>query len=161
MTFKRPKEKMPDKALKAWRLNGFFKALIEGIFVGAYWIVNARFFQWPSWIGTVLTVLFLVVALLHILIIPKIRMIYWGYQINEQDIDIQYGIIVVKRILVPMQRIQHVDTEHGPILRLFGLATLIISTAGTNHKIPALEEKTAEQLRRQISTLAQASEEDV
>ena len=161
MALDKPKEKMPEKALKAWRLNGLFKTLIEGALVAGYWIVNTNLFHWPQWIGVVLIVLFIVLAILHIGIIPKVRMYYWGYQINEHDIDIQYGIIVIRRILVPMQRIQHVDTEHGPIKRLFKLATLTISTAGTNHKIPALEEKTAEQLRKQISRLAQASEEDV
>ncbi|MFW5894363.1 MAG: PH domain-containing protein [Bacillota bacterium] len=157
----RPKEKMPDKALMAWRLNGLLKAVIEGLFLAGFWILSKLVFEWPTWIGVTLSILFAVLAVLHIVIIPKVRMVYWGYQINEHDIDIQYGIIVVKRILVPMQRIQHVDTEHGPILRLFKLASLRISTAGTNHKIPALEEKTAEKLRKQISTLAQASEEDV
>ena len=161
MTLDKPKERMPEKALKAWRLNGLFKTLIEGVIVVAYWILNSRFFGFPTWIGMILVGLFLVLGLLHIVIIPKVRMFYWGYQINEHDIDIQYGIIVIRRTLVPIQRIQHVDTEHGPILRLFNLATLTISTAGTNHKIPALKEGTAEQLRRQISQLAHVSEDDV
>lgn len=88
-------------------------------------------------------------------------MIYWGYAINEHDIDIQHGIIVIKRSLIPMHKIQHVDTEHGPILRLFKLATLSISTAGTKHKIPALHQERAEALRQQIAHLARMSEEDV
>lgn len=161
MTLAKPKERMPKKALKAWRLNGLFKTLIEALLLTGYLVFNAYVTEWPAWIGAILIVVFILLAALHILIIPNIRMVYWGYQINEHDIDIQYGIIVIRRTLVPMQRIQHVDTEHGPILRLFKLATLTISTAGTNHKIPALEESTAEELRQQISMLARVSEEDV
>jgi membrane protein YdbS with pleckstrin-like domain len=88
-------------------------------------------------------------------------MIYWGYEIKDNEIDIQHGIIVVKRTLIPMARIQHVDTEHGPIMRQFELATLNIATAGTEHKIPALDFDTARTLRKKISSLAALSDDDV
>ena len=36
-----------------------------------------------------------------------------------------------REILVPRSRVQHLDIERGPIERHFGLATLIVHTAGT------------------------------
>lgn len=161
MALSRPKERIHPKALKAWRINGVIKSFFEWLVVAAYFIVRYFVEQLPFFIGIILIILVALLTLLHIVVIPKIRMYYWGYQINEHDIDIQHGIIVIKRTLVPMTRIQHVDTEHGPILRLFKLATLSISTAGTKHKIPALLQDTAEDLRQQISLLAKVSEDDV
>jgi uncharacterized protein len=67
----------------------------------------------------------------------------------------------VKRTLVPMVRVQHVDTVQGPLLRKYGLATITISTAATTHEIPALDMFEADNLRSSISALARVAEDDV
>lgn len=60
-----------------------------------------------------------------------------------------------------MIRVQHVDTNQGPILKKYGLATVEISTAATIHKIPALELAEAEELRYYIGKLTRVADEDV
>ena len=67
----------------------------------------------------------------------------------------------MKRTLIPMVRVQHVDTEQGPILRKYKLANISISSAATTHTIPLLELKDADMLRMKISDLARVAEEDV
>ena len=62
----------------------------------------------------------------------------WRYEVRESEIELQHGIFIVKRTLIPMVRVQHVDTSQGPILRKYDLAEITISTAATNHTIPAL-----------------------
>ena len=161
MRIPRPKERIDEKAKIAWRIRGCIYAMFEFLLVATYFIVHRFWWDLPFFIGFILLGLSILLAVMHILIIPTIRMIYWGYEITDDELDIQHGLIVIKRSLVPMVRIQHVDTEHGPIMRLFNLATLSVSTAGTVHKIPALQQETAEALRRQIAHLALLSEEDV
>ncbi|WP_145453348.1 PH domain-containing protein, partial [Staphylococcus epidermidis] len=63
--------------------------------------------------------------------------------------------------LVPMVRVQHVDTSQGPILKKYDLATVSISTAATVHEIPTVDIQEAEELRRSISALARVAEDDV
>ena len=70
-------------------------------------------------------------------------------------------MFVVKRVLIPMIRVQHVTIEQGPIMRKYNLAELHISTAATSHSIPCLTKEEAEQLKRQIGELAKVSDEDV
>ena len=41
------------------------------------------------------------------------------------------GLIWRNEILVPRSRVQHLDLERGPIERRYGLATLVVHTAGT------------------------------
>ncbi len=60
-----------------------------------------------------------------------------------------------------MIRVQHVDTEQGPVLKKFGLATVSVSTAATTHNIPALALEEALELRDRIGILARVEEEDV
>ena len=73
----------------------------------------------------------------------------------------QHGVFVIERTLVPMVRVQHVDTTQGPLLRKYQLATIYISTAATRHEIPAIDLQEAEELRHSISALARVAEDDV
>lgn len=99
---------------------------------------------------------------IHIcLFFPKLRWLRWRYEVREQEIELQHGLFVIKRTLVPMVRVQHVDTEQGPILRKYDLASITISTAATNHTIPALITSEADEMRIRISTLARVAEDDV
>ncbi len=161
MALERPKERIHPSAMKVWRIQGGILFAIEIAIAIGYFFLAREVAALPGFLFYILLGVAGFMGVLHIVAIPQIRMIYWGYELREEEVDIQYGLIVIKRSLIPMTRIQHVDTHHGPIMRLFGLATLSISTAGTKHQVPALKQETAESLRRRISELALESEEDV
>lgn len=93
-------------------------------------------------------------------IVPYIRWRHWRYAIDEHEIDLKRGILVITRTLIPIKRVQHVDTRQGPILRHYGLATVTISTAATTHEIPALSEEVADEARNRISNLARIAQDD-
>ncbi len=80
---------------------------------------------------------------------------------QEEEIELQHGMFILTRTLIPMNRVQHVDTIQGPVLRKYGLATVVVHTAATAHQITALEEEEAEKLRLYITKLAKAADEDV
>ncbi len=84
----------------------------------------------------------------------------WRYEIREQEIELQHGVFVIKRTLVPMVRVQHVDTKQGPILRKYHLSSVTVSTAATVHEIPALEMEEAEEIRLSISKLVRVADDD-
>ncbi len=156
-----PKEKLDPRALKAWFFSGLLWGLLLMIVPVAYFILNNLFWNLPlfyGWLGAGAVVLFI---LWEAVIIPKLKLHFWRYEIREEEIDIRHGVFIIRRTLIPMVRVQHVDTEHGPVMRLFNLATLRISTAATNHRIPALSREKAAELRGEISALARVSDEDV
>lgn len=157
---KEPDNRLSPKALTVWRINAIIIGLFLLIFImGLTGLVFI--FAWPKWIllifGAVL-VLYIVVGIIYI---PKIRMKVWRYEVHEHEIELQNGVFVIKRVLIPMVRVQHVDTTQGPILRKYKLATVTISTAATTHEIPALQLEEADQLRDYISKLAREAKEDV
>ena len=65
----------------------------------------------------------------------------------------------ITRTLVPMLRVQHVDTTRGPLDQLLGLATVVVHTAAGATTIPALETAEAGQLRDRIAALARTADE--
>jgi len=74
----------------------------------------------------------------------------WGYRIDAKVLETRSGRMFQRARLLPLSRLQHVDIERGPLERMFGLASLILHTAGThsaNIRIPGLESGEAMRLR--------------
>lgn len=53
------------------------------------------------------------------------------WKLDERGLSVQRGLVWRSEVLVPRTRVQHLDLERGPIERRFGLATLVVHTAGT------------------------------
>ncbi len=94
-------------------------------------------------------------------VVPAVRLRIWRYVLTPEYVEIVRGILIRKRTMVPMVRIQHADTKQGPLLRHFDLSEVHIYTAASDHVIPAVARDRAEALRRHIIEFAGGSGEDV
>jgi len=108
-----------------------------------------------------LVLVFLVFALIQIGFVPQIRYKHWRYQVDAQELDIQFGVFVVRRTLIPLVRVQHVDTVQGPLSKQFGLSSVTVATAAGSHVIPGLSDQAADELRDHISALARVARESL
>ncbi|PFE05139.1 hypothetical protein COE15_07225 [Bacillus cereus] len=149
----------PDM-VKVWKARVVMELGISVLVILAYLFFMIKF-NWWAWLFYILIGLTVVYTPLDYFVFPKIRQRYYSYRLNEEELEIQHGMFTVKRVLVPMIRVQHVTIEQGPIMRKYDLAELQISTAATSHSIPGLKMREAEQLKRQIGELAKVSDEDV
>ncbi|WP_082686910.1 PH domain-containing protein [Bacillus sp. FJAT-27445] len=52
------------------------------------------------------------------------------YRIEENELRLEYGIFIMKKRYIPLERIQSVDRSEGILQRLFGLVQIKIETAG-------------------------------
>ncbi|MGP4061850.1 PH domain-containing protein [Halobacillus litoralis] len=155
-----PAQRISQKALTLWRIYGAIQVgIVILLSIGLF--VAVLLWDWPWWTLLIALGVLFIELIVSVWLIPSLRWKRWRYEVSEHDIDLQHGIIIVTRTLVPMVRVQHVDTEQGPLLRKFHLSTISISTAATVHKIPALDEQEAERLRQSISSLARVAEDDV
>lgn len=85
---------------------------------------------------------------------------YRGLQLREHDVSSRRGLISRKTISVPFTRVQHVTVERGALDRLFGLAQVVIFTAGAaaaDARIKGLTPERAERLREGITNRTNAS----
>lgn len=155
-----PQTRISERALVVWRISGGISSLIIWLMAGGM-ITLGVIFDWPYWIIGVIFFIALTYSYVMILLLPKLRWKRWRYEVREQEIELQHGVLIIKRTLIPMIRVQHVDTQQGPLLRKYQLSTVMISTAATVHEIPALDMHEAEELRRSISSLARVADEDV
>ncbi|RDW15084.1 PH domain-containing protein [Oceanobacillus chungangensis] len=155
-----PKNTIAADAIKAWRITALIYELIFWIAIIVFAIVT-YYFELPYWYVLIAAIIGIITTYLSVFVLPKVRFKRWRYEIFEQEIYIQHGILIMSRTLVPMIRVQHVDTKQGPILKKYQLASVTISTAATTHEIPALLEEDASELRDRISALARVDEDDV
>src|SRR5690625_1780876 len=157
-----PRHFIAKDAIKVWRISAAFTLfIIWVIIIGAYCTLAYFFFDIQFLYIGISILIFAILTYFFIYLIPKLRYRRWRYEIFEQEIYIQRGILIMKRTIIPMIRVQHVDTKQGPILKQYRLATVTISTAATVHEIPALTDKDASDLRDRISVLARVDEDDV
>jgi membrane protein YdbS with pleckstrin-like domain len=55
------------------------------------------------------------------------------YRLDDRGIEIRRGVFWREVVNVPRSRVQHTDVSQGPLERKFGLGTLVVYTAGTDH----------------------------
>jgi membrane protein YdbS with pleckstrin-like domain len=64
---------------------------------------------------------------------PGVSYRHTSYRVDPMGLRIRRGVVWRSETSVPKSRIQHTDVSQGPIERGFGLATLIVHTAGTEN----------------------------
>lgn len=88
---------------------------------------------------------------------PLLSWHYRRYALREHDVVIQEGVLYRTLRAQALVRVQHVQLHQGPLQRLFGLATLVLCTAGKDAadcKLRHLPLARAEDLRNHILRMA-------
>jgi membrane protein YdbS with pleckstrin-like domain len=81
---------------------------------------------------------------------PALSYRYASYILDDRRIEVRHGVYWRRVIVVPRSRVQHIDVTQGPLQRSYGLATITIFTAGTEHSsvpLAGLAHETALALR--------------
>lgn len=155
-----PFHKLTPRAIRVWQWSNSIRALFF-LAIPAVYATVFGLGEFHYWIVISTGILVFSFGLLSIFLMPYLSWKNWRYAIDENEIDLKRGVIFKTRTLIPLSRVQHVDTRQGPLLGWYDLASVTISTAATTHEIPALDSVIADRVRHQISTYARLAEEDV
>lgn len=157
-----PKQ-MPDRIKSVWRKSEY---IAIGIFL-LIGIAGTGFLRWVEalegfwlWVVGIYFVTVLLGSILSILFIPY-RYQFNRYDITSENLSFQKGYLFRSTTHVPINRIQHIEVEQGPLLRRENLMEIVVHTAATNHHIAGLDAKEAIELRKQILELVRADDENV
>lgn len=159
-----PARQLNPKIKSVWRINDGLWILVCFLVCFVPFAIVAVVGEDVGWTHVVLAVVgaaFAVLFVLFLVILPPIRYVRWRYELTDDYLDIAKGIIWRKRYIIPFIRVQNTDTRQGPILRLFGLSSVTVSTAAGEHEIPGLGNEEAEQLRDRAAELARIAREDI
>lgn len=147
-----PTERLPDAARAYWRAVG----TLQGLGVLAAALVVGGSVGGLGWLALAAGA-----AAIAVLggVVPTLRWRRWRYEVREDEIDLLRGAFVVRRTLIPIRRVQHVDTESGPLQDSFGLATVTFHTAAGGVEIPALLKSQADTVRARVAALARTRDD--
>jgi membrane protein YdbS with pleckstrin-like domain len=87
-------------------------------------------------------------------LVPELRWRRWRWDVTPEAIVIRHGTFTVTETLVPVARVQHVDTTSDIAEQALDLSTVVVHTAAGSHKIPLLSVAQADELRDRIAELA-------
>ena len=157
------KNKMPESIKNVWMKSTVFTMtiflIIGGIGTGvAWWFKQLSGF----WLIVIIGFFCLVIGitLLNLALIPY-RYRFHRYEVTSEDLAFQKGYIFRQTTYVPINRIQHIETEQGPFLRKENLMAITIHTAATSHTVDGLTIDQAEKLRQQMIEMIKVAEQDV
>ncbi|MCV7282807.1 PH domain-containing protein [Mycolicibacterium flavescens] len=153
-----PVNRPSSKAPLVWALGAAipWSALVLGQIV--WFVVDPR----PAWVHALAAVATVVGAAVSVLVVP-----WWRYRVHRWDIDGQAvytrtGWLTQERRIAPISRVQTVDTERGPLDRLFGLANVTVTTASSAGavRIVALDSEVADAIVARLTDIAALGEQD-
>jgi uncharacterized protein len=157
-----PTKTISKKATIVWRISNTIGHTTALFIIGVLIICSDRF-EWYDWIGIVLYILgglFIVSSIFSILIEPIYLQRTWRYQVDQEFVQLKFGNWQQHHVLIPMEKVEFVRTEQGPIMRRYDLYDLEIGTTTSNHKIPAIPGNVAKTLKGEIAVFAKLRDND-
>ncbi|MCD4525277.1 PH domain-containing protein [Nocardioides sp. cx-173] len=156
-SLREPRERVSPRARLMWQLSN----LVEGLLTVAVLAVAAAVWDavdlawWMVGLG-------LLAVTAYAAVVPQWRYLVHRWEVTETAVYTQTGWWARERRIAPMSRIQTVDYVESPIARLFGLASVTVTTASAAGalQIAGLERDRAQALVDDLTLKADAVEGD-
>ena len=153
-----PTHQVSDRAIAYWTVSALAgDALLLVGAVAAYVLVP----DVPGWAG-LLVVLLAVVAVLHVLLMPRIRYRVHRWEVTDTAVHTRSGWVGRETRIAPISRVQTVDSRQGALMRLFGLASITVTTASAAGPITVdcLDQHVARDVVARLTAITAATEGD-
>jgi membrane protein YdbS with pleckstrin-like domain len=127
MRLRSPRERVSPRARLMWAGTD----LLRLVPVTALLVLGDGPWHWftlPAW----LWVAYAVLAAAYVVAVPQWRYLVHRWEVTETAVYTQTGWWARERRIAPMSRVQTVDHREGVVSRLFGLATVRVTTASSD-----------------------------
>lgn len=126
-------QRLDPRSVPCERIGGWIRSAVLSVLGAAglvfYWTgSDPRFVRLLFLVG--LLGLLVAASVLATVILPRLAYQHASWRLFPLVLEIRRGVVFRHQIHVPRARVQHTDVERGPIERRFGLATLVVHTAG-------------------------------
>ncbi len=150
------RHRLPARVTRYWRWRAFCSSLPLLVLL----VSGAIVLPWgPWWVRWGVVAVFIAVIAAGMIILPPIRYRVFWYAISTTEIDIQSGIIFTTRSLVPMHRVQTLQSERGPIADHYRMTTLKIRTAAGSVSLSGMDRAEADELCERISRMTSLADD--
>jgi len=146
------------KAPLVWALGALIPWTLLALAQLVWFVVAHR--AW--WLHAVAAAVTAVCVLVFVVVVPLWRFRVHRWDVSADAVYTRSGWLVQERRIAPISRVQTVDTERGPLDRLFGLANVTVTTASSAGavRIVALDVDVADRVVAQLTDIAAIGGED-
>ena len=152
-----PSERVSPRARLMWGLGTAVEgAILLAVLIGAGMVWDAVDLRW--WMVAIAAA----VIATYAVVVPQWRYLVHRWEVTGTAVHTQTGWWSRERRIAPMSRIQTVDYAEGPVARVFGLATVTVTTASAAGalQIAGLDKARARALVDELTLKADAVEGD-
>jgi membrane protein YdbS with pleckstrin-like domain len=150
------RHRLPARVTRYWRWRAVYASLPLLVLL----VTAAIVLPWgPWWARWGVVAVFIAVIAACLIVLPPIRYRVFWYAISPTEIDIQNGIIFIKRSIVPMRRVQTLRSERGPLADHYRMTTLKIRTAAGAVSLSGLDRDEADALCDRICRLTDLADD--
>ncbi|EFL26019.1 MULTISPECIES: PH domain-containing protein [Streptomyces] len=149
-----PRHRVDRRALGWWTLQSSLFALPLPLTFGILWASippTRTFFMWATLIS-------LVPGILYVAVMPAWRYRVHRWEATDEAVYAASGWLWQQWRVVPLSRVQTVDTLRGPLQQMFGLSGITVTTASSAAavKIKGIDHKIAGDLVEYLTRTTQA-----
>ena len=153
-----PRHRVERRAILLWTLNAIIAALVT---VGGLGLTHELWDASRPYVRPLLTIA-AVFATVNILAMPAWRYLVHRWEFTDEAVYALDGWITREWRIVPISRIQSINTVRGPLQALLGLTTLRVTTAAKagSVAIRGLDAVVAADAARRLTEITQATAGD-
>ncbi|GAA3753597.1 PH domain-containing protein [Salinactinospora qingdaonensis] len=164
MRLRPPRNRVDRRAIAYWTSRGLLVSAVAvtvpavaAVVVGGLTPTSG----WADWLWG-LAALVALPALAVTLVMPQWRYRVHRWETTDDAVYTLAGWLWQEWRVAPMSRIQTVDTQRGPLQRLFGLSTVTVTTASAAGalSIDGLDAERAAAVAERLTEVTQATEGD-
>ena len=153
-----PAHQVSPRAIPFWTVSALIgdAVLVVGALVA--WLVVPGT---PGWVGLVVLLLALL-AVAHVVLMPRIRFRVHRWEVTDTAVHTREGWIGRQSRIAPISRVQTVDSRQGALMRVFGLASITVTTASAAGPITVdcLDARTAREVVARLTAITSATRDD-
>lgn len=153
-----PAHQVSPRAIPFWTVSALIGDAFLVIVALVAWLVVPDV---PGWVG-LLVLLLAVVAAAHVVLMPRIRFRVHRWEVTDTAVHTREGWIGRESRIAPISRVQTVDSRQGALMRLFGLASITVTTASAAGPITVscLDAQTAREVVARLTAITATTEDD-
>jgi membrane protein YdbS with pleckstrin-like domain len=156
-TLREPSQRVSPRARMMWTVETLIQAAVMAIVpIVLVALVDLFDVRWWAWVLVGLGLA------AYVVVVPRWRYLVHRWEVTDTAVYTQTGWWARERRIAPMSRIQTVDHREGALSRLFGLATVTVTTASAAGAlaIVGLDNDVARALVDELTVKADAVEGD-
>ncbi len=154
-----PAHRVSPRAVPFWRVSAL---LGDAVIVIAAVVAYVDIPDFTGWMF-MLVLLVAAAAVAHVVLMPRIRYRVHRWEVTDTAVHTREGWIGRQARIAPISRVQTVDSRQGALMRLFGLASITVTTASAAGPITVdcLDADTAREVVARLTAItAAATEQD-